>query len=176
MIKLKAPLDEKTIDCLNAGDLVEISGIIYGARDAAHKKFIEILKKNGKLPFDIKGQIIYYVGPTPAPPGYVIGSCGPTTSSRMDRYTVKLLEYGLKGMIGKGIRSAKVKQSIVRYGAIYFITYGGCGAYLNQFVKKCEIVAFPELGPEAVYRIEVEKFPAIVGIDNKGKDIYSVVL
>lgn len=176
MIKITPPFDEKTIACLNAGDLVEISGIIYGARDAAHKKFIEILEKNGELPFDIKGQILYYVGPTPAPPGYVIGSCGPTTSSRMDRYTVKLLEYGLKGMIGKGIRSREVKKSIVRYGSIYFITYGGCGAYLNQFVKKCEIVAFPELGPEAVYKIEVEKFPAIVGIDSKGRDIYSVVL
>ncbi len=176
MIKIKTPLDEKTIASLKTGDFVEINGIIYGARDAAHKKFIDILKNKGTLPFDIRGQIIYYVGPTPAPPGFVIGSCGPTTSSRMDKYTVKLLEYGLKGMIGKGFRSRDVKKAIIKYGAVYFVTYGGCGAYLSQFVKKCDIIAFPELGPEAIYKIEIEKFPAIVGIDSKGKDIYAGVL
>jgi len=173
LIKIKTPLDEKTVASLRAGDFVEISGDIYGARDAAHKKFIEILKNNENLPFDIKGQIIYYVGPSPTPPGFIVGSCGPTTSSRMDRYTVRLLACGLKGMLGKGIRSKQVKNAIVRYGAIYFVTYGGCGAYLSQFIKKWEAIAFFDLGPEAVYKIKVEKFPAVVGIDSKGNDVYS---
>lgn len=172
MIKIQTPLDTKIITRLRVGDSVEISGTIYGARDAAHKRFIEILKNNGRLPIDIENQIIYYVGPSATPPGFIVGSCGPTTSSRMDRYTIKLLEYGLKGMIGKGIRSKNVKKAIVEHNAIYFVTYGGCGAYLSRFIKKWDIAAFPELGPEAVYKIEVEKFPAIVGIDVKGNDIY----
>ncbi len=172
MKKIKTPLDESTIKNLAAGDFVEITGIIYGARDAAHKEFLKIIENGEKFPFDLKGQIIYYVGPTPSPPGAIIGSCGPTTGSRMDEFTPSLLEAGLKGMIGKGIRSEKVKETIVKYCAIYFVTYGGCGAYLSQFVKKCEVIAFPELGPEAVYKINVENFPAIVGIDSKGRDIY----
>lgn len=172
MKKIETPLTHKTLQSLKTGDFVEISGIIYGARDAAHKRFIQILENKEKLPFDLEGQVIYYVGPTPAKPGSIIGSCGPTTSSRMDRYTVKLIEYGLKGMIGKGKRSNQVKKTIVKYGAVYFVTYGGCGAYLSQFIKRFEPIAFFELGPEAVFKIEVEKFPAIVGIDSKGNDIY----
>ncbi|MCX7705689.1 MAG: FumA C-terminus/TtdB family hydratase beta subunit [bacterium] len=173
MKKVKTPLDVETIGKLKAGDFVEISGVIYGARDAAHKRLVELLKKGKKIPFDLNGQIIYYVGPTPTPPGVIIGSCGPTTSSRMDIYTPDLLKAGLKGMMGKGIRSEKVKETIITCGAIYFVTYGGCGAYLSQFVKKCEGIAFFELGPEAIYKINVENFPAIVGIDSKGRDIYS---
>ncbi|HOL35893.1 MAG TPA: FumA C-terminus/TtdB family hydratase beta subunit [bacterium] len=172
MKKIIAPVDSKIIEELKAGDFVEISGIIYGARDAAHRRFAEILKKKEKLPFDPEGNIIYYVGPTPAPPGHIIGSCGPTTSTRMDKFTPVLLEAGLKGMIGKGIRSSKVKQAIVKYGAVYFVTYGGCGAYLSQFIKSCKVVAFFELGPEAVYQMAVEDFPVIVGIDSSGRDIY----
>ncbi len=173
MKKIETPLDEKTIKGLKAGDFVEISGIIYGARDAAHKRFFEIMKNRGKLPFDIKGQTIYYVGPTPTPPGFIIGSCGPTTSSRMDIYTPALIKAGLKATIGKGVRSEAVRQAIVKHRAIYFITYGGCGAYLSQFVRECQVIAFFELGPEALYKIRVEKFPVIVGIDSTGRDIYS---
>jgi len=173
MKKIETPLDEKTIKGLKAGDFVEISGIIYGARDAAHKRFFEIMKNRGKLPFDIKGQTIYYVGPTPTPPGFIIGSCGPTTSSRMDIYIPALIKAGLKATIGKGVRSEAVRQAIVKHRAIYFITYGGCGAYLSQFVRECQVIAFFELGPEALYKIRVEKFPVIVGIDSTGRDIYS---
>jgi len=173
MKKIETPLDEKTIKGLKAGDFVEISGIIYGARDAAHKRFFEIMKNRGKLPYDIKGQTIYYVGPTPTPPGFIIGSCGPTTSSRMDIYTPALIKAGLKATIGKGVRSEAVRQAIVKHRAIYFITYGGCGAYLSQFVRECQVIAFFELGPEALYKIRVEKFPVIVGIDSTGRDIYS---
>jgi len=172
MKKITTPIDTKTIQDLKAGDFVEISGMIYGARDAAHRRFAQMLKKRENLPFNPEGNIVYYVGPTPARPGHIIGSCGPTTSTRMDRFTPVLLQAGLKGMIGKGIRSNKVKQAIVKYGAVYFVTYGGCGAYLSQFIKACDIVAFPELGPEAVYQMVVQDFPAIVGIDSKGRDIY----
>ncbi|HOJ31440.1 MAG TPA: FumA C-terminus/TtdB family hydratase beta subunit [bacterium] len=172
MKKITTPIDTKTIQDLKAGDFVEISGMIYGTRDAAHRRFAQMLKKRENLPFNPEGNIVYYVGPTPARPGHIIGSCGPTTSTRMDRFTPVLLQAGLKGMIGKGIRSNKVKQAIVKYGAVYFVTYGGCGAYLSQFIKACDIVAFPELGPEAVYQMVVQDFPAIVGIDSKGRDIY----
>jgi len=142
LIKIQTPLDTKIITRLRVGDSVEISGTIYGARDAAHKRFIEILKNNGRLPIDIENQIIYYVGPSATPPGFIVGSCGPTTSSRMDRYTIKLLEYGLKGMIGKGIRSKNVKKAIVEHNAIYFVTYGGCGAYLSRLSEKGIFVDF----------------------------------
>ncbi|MCM8764286.1 MAG: FumA C-terminus/TtdB family hydratase beta subunit [Candidatus Omnitrophica bacterium] len=174
MKKIITPLDQEIIKKLAAGDFVEISGIIYGARDAAHKNLFEMLKRKKAIPFDLRNQVIYYVGPTPAPPDKIIGSCGPTTSSRMDKYTPALLRSGLKGMIGKGDRSLEVKKAIVKYCAVYFVTYGGCGAYLSQFVKKSEVIAFCELGPEAIYRMVVENFPAIVGIDSKGRDIYSL--
>jgi fumarate hydratase subunit beta len=172
MKKIITPVDEKTILNLKAGDFVEISGIIYCARDAAHKRFHKILKKKKPLPFDPRGQIIYYVGPTPAPPDLPVGSFGPTTSSRMDRYTPELLKAGVKATMGKGMRSPMVKKAIVKYRAVYLVTYGGCGAYLSQFVKNLQVIAFDDLGPEAVYRIEVENFPAIVCIDSYGKDFY----
>ncbi|MEK6715640.1 MAG: FumA C-terminus/TtdB family hydratase beta subunit [Candidatus Omnitrophota bacterium] len=166
------PLTDKIIKSLRAGQQVLISGIIYTARDQAHKRLASLLKKGKKLPFDLKGQIVYYCGPTPAKKGEVIGSCGPTTSSRMDEFTPLLLKAGLKGMIGKGRRSQAVREAIKKYRAVYFLTYAGCGALLSTFVKRCEPIAYPDLGTEAIYKLEVENFPLIVGIDAYGKDIY----
>jgi len=171
MINIKAPLSD--VEKLKAGDKVLINGILYTARDAAHKRFIESINQGKNLPFDIKGQIIYYVGPTPARPGMVIGSAGPTTSSRMDSYTPQLLEMGLKGMVGKGSRGKEVIEAIKKYKAVYFLAVGGAGALLSKTVKKTDIIAFPELGPEAVRRLEVEDFPAIVAIDYLGRIIFS---
>lgn len=170
MINIKTPLSD--IEKLKAGDKVLISGVLYTARDAAHKKFIELINQDKVLPFDIRGQIIYYTGPTPARPGMVIGSCGPTTSSRMDSYTPQLLERGLKGMIGKGSLGKEVIEAIKRYKAVYFLAVGGAGALLSKTVKKTDVIAFPELGPEAVRRLEVENFPATVAIDCNGGDIF----
>lgn len=170
-VKIFTPLQEDVIEKLKTGMLVEISGIIYTARDAAHKKLWEILKKRKSLPFDLNGQIIYYTGPSPAREGMIIGSCGPTTSYRMDFYTPPLLKCGLKGMIGKGKRSKQIKKEIVKNKAVYFITIPGAGAYLSKFIKKADLFLFPELGPEAIYKLEVENFPAIVGIDISGKDL-----
>ncbi len=164
MIHLETPLTLTKIRKLRVGDEVLINGIIYTARDQAHIK---------KLPFPLKGQIIYYCGPAPTPPGKIIGSCGPTTSSRMDRFTPLLLKKGLKGMLGKGRRSEEVIRAIKKYKAIYLITFGGCGALLSTFVRRKELVAYPELGAEAVYRLDVENFPAIVAVDCYGKDIWS---
>lgn len=163
MIHLETPLTLTKIRKLKAGDEVLLSGIIYTARDQAHRK---------NLPFSLQEKIIYYCGPTPTPPGRIIGSCGPTTSSRMDRFTPLLLKKGLKGMIGKGRRSEEVIQAIKRYKAIYFITFGGCGALLSTFVKKKELIAYPELGAEAVYRLDVQNFPTIVAVDSNGKNIW----
>lgn len=165
------PLNEKTIKKLRAGDEVEITGTIYTARDAAHKRICETISNKRKLPFCLKGAVIYYTGPTPAKEGMVTGSCGPTTSARMDAYTPILLRKGLKGMIGKGRRSRQVVDAVRRSGAVYFITYGGLGAYLNRFVKKAVLVCYPDLVPESVYRFEVENFPAVVGIDRMGRTI-----
>ncbi len=172
-MEIFTPLNEKTIKTLKAGMWIEITGKIFGARDAAHKKFIELIKNGDKLPIDLKGTIIYYVGPTPTATNKIIGSCGPTTSHRMDIYTPVLLKNGLKGMIGKGKRTENIIKEIKKFKAVYFITFGGCGAYLSKFIKKSEIIAFPELGPEAVYSLDVHKFPVIVGIDSYGKDIYN---
>lgn len=149
-----------------------LNGIIYTARDQAHKKLCDLIKRKRKLPFDLRNQVIYYSGPTPEPPGKIIGSCGPTTSARMDRFTIPLLKIGLKGMIGKGKRSPEIASAIREYKAIYFLAPSGAGAYLSKFVKKKELVAWPELGTEAIYRLEVEDFPLIVGIDTKGSDVY----
>ncbi len=171
-MEIFTPLNKEIIKNLRAGMWLEITGKIFGARDAAHKKFIELMEKNKKLPVNLKGAIIYYVGPTPAKEGMVIGSCGPTTSGRMDTYTPILLGKGLKGMIGKGKRSEEVREAIKKFKSVYFITFGGCGAYLSKFIKKSEIIAFKELGTEAVYSLEVYKFPVIVGIDSYGEDIY----
>lgn len=173
MIKrIYTPFNKETLKGLRAGQEVLINGVIFTARDAAHKRFEGILKKNGRLPMDLKGAVIYYAGPTPARPGKAIGSCGPTTSSRMDSFTPMLLKKGLSGMIGKGARSAEVKRAIKRYGAAYFIAIGGIGALLARKVVSAKVISFKDLGPEAVYKLEVRDFPVIVAIDPKGRDIY----
>ena len=172
---IQTPLTEQTVRSLRAGDAVRITGVIYTARDAAHKKLCELLKAGRPLPFDLAGQIIYYTGPTPAPPGRPIGSCGPTTSYRMDRYTPALLSRGLRGMIGKGRRSQAVLDAMREHGAVYFSAEGGCGALLANYVKKSELVAFPELGTEAIRRLEVEDFPVSVFGDCAG-GLYSPYL
>jgi fumarate hydratase subunit beta len=173
--KIATPLDEDTLDDLEVGEEVLISGIIYTMRDAAHAKIVDMIHKKEKLPFDLKNQVIYYCGPTPAKDGKEIGSCGPTTSSRMDSFTPVLLENGIKGMIGKGERSTAVKDAIVKYKAVYFSAMGGLGAEYARSVNKSEIIAFPELGPEAIYKLEVEDFYAIVIDDAKGNDFYSML-
>lgn len=170
--KLETPLTIEKVKKLRVGDRVRISGTIYTARDASHKRLIEILKNGGKLPIPLKNQIIYYTGPTPTRPGRVIGSCGPTTSSRMDSYTIPLLKKGLRGMIGKGERSREIREAVKKYQAVYFVATGGAGALLAQYIKKAEVIAYPALGPEAIYKIEVEDFPAIVAIDTKGKNFF----
>ena len=166
------PLTDDEIDGLKAGDRVMLSGIIYTARDAAHKRLVDMIDRGEELPLDLKGQVIYYVGPCPAKPDEVIGSAGPTTSGRMDAYTDALLERGLKGMIGKGERNWEVIDSMIRSRAVYFAAVGGAGALLAEAVKEAETIAFPELGPEAVYRLKVENFPVTVAIDAEGTDIY----
>ncbi|GAX90104.1 Fe-S-containing hydro-lyase [Effusibacillus lacus] len=169
---ISTPLTDDVIQSLRAGDRVLISGIVYAARDAAHKRMIELLDKGETLPFDVQGQVIYYVGPTPAKPGQVIGSAGPTTSGRMDKYAPKLLDLGLKGMIGKGYRNQEVKESIVKNQAIYFASVGGSGALLAKAIKTQEIVAYEDLGPEAIRKLTVENFPAVVINDSFGNDLY----
>ena len=158
---------------LKVGEKINFSGILYTARDQAHKRLAEAIKKNKKLPIDLRGQIIYYCGPTKTPQGKIIGSCGPTTSSRMDEFTPILLKAGLKGMIGKGSRSKEVIAAIKKYKGVYFLTYAGCGALLSRYVKKARPVAYKDLGPEAIYRLEVQDFPLIVGIDSQGRSIYA---
>jgi fumarate hydratase subunit beta len=169
---LQAPLKGKDIMELNMGDEVLIQGTVYAARDAAHRLMTEGLAQGENLPFDINGQIIYYTGPCPAAPGRVIGSAGPTTSGRMDAYTPALLAQGLKAMIGKGMRSPEVIQAMKEHGAVYLATVGGAGAYLAKRIKSVTTVAYPELGPEALLRLEVTDFPAIVAIDARGNNIY----
>jgi len=172
MKNLSTPLTKDKVISLHAGDEIFITGKIYTARDAAHKMLVESIKKGENLPFNLKNQIIYYAGPTPAPPGYVIGSCGPTTSKRMDSCTIPLLEKGLKGMIGKGERRKEVENAIKKFKAVYFIAVGGAGAFLATRVKKAKLIAYPELGPEAIYELEVENFPVIVAIDSNGGNIF----
>ncbi len=173
-IKISPPLTDDVIMKLKAGDRVFISGVIYTGRDMAHKYLVEGHKKGEKLPFDLKGQILYYTGPTPAPPGRPIGSAGPTTSYRMDQYTPYLLELGLKGMIGKGPRGQDVKDSIRKHKAVYFAAIGGAGALISKAIRKAEVIAYPELGTEAVMRLEVEDFPAVVVNDVHGGDLYRI--
>lgn len=169
---ISTPLMEDVIRNLRAGDRVLISGTLYAARDAAHKRMIELLERGEALPFDVRGQIIYYVGPTPAKPGHVIGSAGPTTSGRMDKYAPRLLELGLKGMIGKGHRSQAVKDAIIQNKAVYFAAVGGAGALLAKSIKAQEIIAYEELGPEAIRKLSVQDFPAVVINDPYGGDLY----
>lgn len=173
VIKLATPLSESAVRGLNAGDMVELSGVIYTARDAAHKRLIECVAQDRPLPFEISGAVIYYVGPTPAPPGRPIGAAGPTTASRMDAYAPRLVQLGLRGMIGKGGRSAEVVEACVKYGAVYFAGLGGAGALMSQCVKGAELVAYEDLGPEAVRRLVVEAMPLVVINDTKGRDLYA---
>jgi fumarate hydratase subunit beta len=170
--KIKLPLDNEVVKDLKAGDSVLLTGAMYVGRDAAHKRMIEAMDRGEPLPFDIKNQTIYYMGPTPAKPGQVIGSAGPTTSGRMDRYSPRLVAAGLKGMIGKGMRSEEVKEAIKKYGAVYMAAIGGTGALISKTIKKAEVLAYNELGAEALLRIEVEDFPATVINDIYGGDLY----
>jgi len=171
-LHITTPLTEDVIVKLNAGDEVLISGVLYTGRDAAHKRMITMLEKGEQLPFDIRGQIIYYVGPCPAKEGRVIGSAGPTTSGRMDAYAPKLIELGLKGMIGKGLRDKNVTEAIKTHKAVYFGAIGGAGALISSCIKKQEIIAFEDLETEAIRRIEVENLPCVVIIDSTGRDRY----
>lgn len=173
-IKIHPPLNDAVIEKLRSGDRVTITGVIYTARDMAHKYMVEGHQKGESMPFDLKGQILYYTGPTPAPPGRPIGSAGPTTSYRMDKYTPYLLQQGLKAMIGKGPRSPEVKDAIKRSKAIYLAAIGGAGALISRAIKRAEVVAYPELGTEAVMRLEVEEFPAVVVNDIHGGDLYQI--
>lgn len=172
MKRIKTPLEENVIEQLRAGEKIFLTGYIYTARDAAHKRFIEALSEGKKLPFDIQNQVIYYCGPSPAPPGRVIGACGPTTSSRMDAYAPRLISLGLKGMIGKGKRSQAVKEAIQQYKAIYFGATGGAGALLSKSVTSAEIIAYEDLGPEAVTKLDVVDMPLFVINDIYGNDLY----
>jgi len=171
-MNLTTPLTDEAVARLHAGDAVTISGVIYVARDAAHKRLVESLDRGEKLPFDPQGQIVYYMGPAPAKPGQAIGSAGPTTSGRMDVYSPRLLAEGLKGMIGKGSRNAAVREAMKQYKAVYFAATGGAGALIAKRIKKAETVAYPELGAEAVLRLEVEDLPVVVINDIYGGDLY----
>jgi fumarate hydratase subunit beta len=166
------PLSDADAESLEAGDRVRISGVIYTARDAAHGRLFPLIEKGEPLPIDVKGAIIYYTGPSPARPGTVVGSIGPTTASRMDKFTPALLKLGLKGTIGKGYRGQPVKDALRQYKAVYFGSIGGAGAVLSEYVKKLEVVAYEDLGTEAIRRLEVDGFPAIVLNDCHGGDLY----
>jgi fumarate hydratase subunit beta len=171
-IRINAPFTRESLESLKPGDNVLISGKLYAARDAAHKKMIELLDNGGELPFDIKGAAIYYVGPTPERPGEPVGSAGPTTSLRMDAYTPRLLDLGLLGMIGKGERNDAVKAKIREHGAVYFAAIGGAGALIKKTIVSSKVIAYEELGPEAIREFEVIDFPATVIIDSRGEDLY----
>ena len=170
--KLTIPATEDELKSLRAGDMIYITGTIYTARDAAHKRMFEALQNGEELPFDISGNFVYYLGPTPARPGQVIGSAGPTTSSRMDKYTPLLLDQGLKGMIGKGKRSKEVVDSIVKNGAVYFAAIGGLGALLSKRIIASEVIAYDDLGTEAIRKLTVEELPVVVIIDTEGNNLY----
>jgi fumarate hydratase subunit beta len=170
---VQLPLTDEAVRDLHAGDRVMLSGVLYTGRDEAHMHLISMLKKGEPLPVDLKDSCIYYVGPAPAKPGHVIGSAGPTTSGRMDSMAPLLMDNGLKGMIGKGPRSAEVVESMKKNCCVYFAAIGGAGALLAESIKEAEVVAFPELGPEAIYKLRVENFPATVVIDCEGNDLYT---
>lgn len=169
---IKLPLTRKVARELRAGDSCLLTGTIYTARDAAHKRLCAAVERDEELPFDVRNAVIYFVGPSPAAPGQIIGSAGPTTSCRMDAYSPTLIALGQTGMIGKGSRSAEVVDAMKQYGAVYFGAIGGCGALLAKCIQKCEVVAYPDLGPEAIHRLEVENFPVTVVIDSLGNDLY----
>ena len=172
MKKILTPLTKELVESLRVGDTIRITGVIFSARDAAHKRLVELLNAGKELPIDIQGQIIYYVGPSPAKKGRVIGAAGPTTSYRMDPYAPKLMEHGLKGMIGKGERSGQVVAAMKKYGGVYFAATGGIGAMISRCIKKAEVVAYEDLGPEAIRRMEVEDFPCVVAQDMYGGNLY----
>ena len=174
--RIKAPIDKKTAKSLRAGDYVYIDGIIYTARDAAHKRMAETLDNGESLPIEIEGTVIYYMGPSPAREGRPIGSAGPTTASRMDKYTPRLLDLGMGAMIGKGKRSQAVIDAIVRNGSVYFAAVGGAGAILSKCIKESEVVAYDDLGTEAIRKLTVENFPVIVVIDSEGNNLYETAL
>jgi len=171
---LTTPLSEEDVRKLKAGDVVNLTGVIYTARDAAHKRLVELIEKGEELPFELEGSVIYFVGPTPPKPGDPIGSAGPTTSYRMDSYSPTMLKHGSRGMIGKGKRSQEVKDACKEYGGVYFGATGGAGALLGKRIKSAEVIAYPELGPEAVRRLEVEDFPVTVINDTYGNDLYQM--
>jgi len=173
-IRLHPPLQIAEIENLRAGDRVLFSGIIYTARDAAHQRLVSLLEVGEDLPFDIRGQVLYYTGPSPTPPGKVIGSAGPTTSCRMDPYTPILLDAGLKGMIGKGPRSQSVIDSMIKNRAVYFAAIGGAAVVIARTIREVKVIAYPELGPEAIHEVKVENFPAIVVIDTNGNDLFKI--
>ena len=173
---IKAPFNEDEVKTLKAGDYVYISGTIYTARDAAHKRMYEALQNGQEVPMSLKDNVVYYMGPSPAREGRPIGSAGPTTSSRMDKYAPLLMDQGLKGMIGKGKRSAEVREAIVRNGAVYFAAVGGAGALLSQRIKSSEVIAYDDLGTEAIRKLYVEDFPVIVVIDSEGNNLYETAI
>lgn len=173
---ITVPFDKNTAESLNAGDYVYLTGTIYTARDAAHKRMDDALNEGRELPIDINGNVIYYMGPSPAREGRPIGSAGPTTATRMDKYAPRLLDRGLIGMIGKGKRQPKVKEAIVRNQAVYFAAVGGAGALLAQRIKESQVVAYDDLGTEAIRRLRVENFPVIVVVDSKGNDLYETAV
>jgi fumarate hydratase subunit beta len=173
MKTISTQLTKEIVESLNAGDEVLLNGTIFTARDAAHKRLISLIDKSERLPLDLRDQILYYTGPTPPKPGSVIGSAGPTTSGRMDSYTPKLIEAtGMRGMIGKGNRSKPVVEAMISHGCVYFAAIGGAGALLSKCINKSEIVCYEDLGPEAIYKLNVEDFPVIVAIDCRGKSLY----
>lgn len=173
---INAPISDEDIKELKAGDYVYITGTIYTARDAAHKRMAEALEDGKELPIDMKNNIIYYMGPSPAREGRPIGSAGPTTASRMDKYAPDLIDLGLKGMIGKGKRSKAVKEAIIRNNAVYFAAIGGAGALLSQRIKSSEVIAYDDLGTEAIRKLKVENFPVVVVIDSEGNDLYETAV
>ena len=173
---ITVPYDEKTARELKSGDMVYLTGTIYTARDAAHKRMYEAIERGEKLPFDVKNKVIYYMGPSPAREGRAIGSAGPTTASRMDRYTPGFLDVGLKGMIGKGRRSTEVIDSIIKNKAVYFAAVGGAGALLSRSIISSKIIAYEDLGTEAIRELEVSNFPVIVVIDSKGNNLYDNIV
>ena len=173
---ITVPMKKETVATLKAGDYVYLTGTVYTARDAAHKRMYEILQEGGELPIDIQGQVIYYMGPSPAREGRPIGSAGPTTASRMDKYAPRLLDLGEKAMIGKGKRTKEVIDAVIRNKAVYFAAIGGAGALLSKCIKKSEIVCYEDLGAEAIRKIEVEDFPVIVVVDSEGNNLYETAI
>lgn len=174
--KIHVPISKEDAKSLKAGDYVYLTGTIYSARDAAHKRMSEALEKGEKLPLDMEGNVIYYMGPSPAREGRPIGSAGPTTAGRMDPYTPTLLDLGMGGMIGKGKRTQEVVDAIVRNGAVYFAAVGGAGALLSQRIKSSEVIAYDDLGPEAIRKLEIENLPVVVVIDSEGNDLYKTAI